>query len=270
MGLVGISIFNWKAGSNMLFGNLMAFQKDEMKIIIMGLLFVLTMAIKMPQARGADDIFFLSFPLSEYHAYNAPIGSVFDHTMDIPYGKDTRVVAYTGEVGNFIKSICPFCDGCYNTINGRSFVVNGNYTGIVNCGVSKFLCYDGHPGFDYPVPAGTPVYAAAEGIASFPDSYPGIMDAQFFNAIEIDHHNGYKTYYVHLSEQLIAPGQRVSRGQLIGSSGNVGSPGFYHLHFEVQYQGVPVDPYGWKGDGSDPYQRAVNVELWAPGDPDIQ
>ena len=57
--------------------------------------------------------------------------------------------------------------------------------------------------------------------------------------------------------------QRVTKGQRIGCAGDVGnSPGFYHLHFEVQRNGIPVDPYGWERKGRDPYQRAINNKLW--------
>jgi GH25 family lysozyme M1 (1,4-beta-N-acetylmuramidase) len=54
----------------------------------------------------------------------------------------------------------------------------------------------------------------------------------------------------------------VHRGDLIAYSSDAGVPGSPHLHFEVQLSGVPVDPYGWQGTGTDPYTRALNVNLW--------
>jgi murein DD-endopeptidase MepM/ murein hydrolase activator NlpD len=207
----------------------------------------------------ADGNFYLSFPLSDNNPYDAPISSVFDHSMTMPYHKDNVVVAYTGEIGDD-KKYSTICD-CYSRSDIQPFSVNGNYTGASSCGGAHYLCYDGHPGTDYAVINKTAVYAAADGIAYLPTSFPGVPNAQNFNTIEIDHQNGYKTYYLHLSSQVVSDGQSVSRGQLIGHSGDIGSPGAYHLHFEVQKNGIPVDPYGWKGSGTDPY-ALDNIDLW--------
>jgi subtilase family serine protease len=185
--------------------------------------------------------------------------------MDSSYAKDEVVVAYTDERGDY-QNYSGSCD-CYNKTDGLPFSVNDNYRGASNCGRIYFLCYDGHPGIDYPILNNTPVYAAADGVAHLPASFPGVSNAQNYNSIEIDHQNGYKTYYLHLSQQVVTDGQSVIRGQLIGYSGDVGSPGAYHLHFEVQKNGIPVDPYGWEGSGSDPY-REININLWAKFDND--
>lgn len=54
---------------------------------------------------------------------------------------------------------------------------------------------------------------------------------------------------------------------MIGISGDTGSPGAPHLHFEVRKNVngtyIPVDPYGWMGSGPDPYPLATNINLWA-------
>jgi murein DD-endopeptidase MepM/ murein hydrolase activator NlpD len=200
------------------------------------------------------------FPLRGYTPYTAPISSVFDHSMNVSYAEDGVVTAYTNERGdnqNFSAS----CD-CYNKSDGTAFTVNSNYTGASTCGRANYLCYDGHPGTDYPVANNTPVYAADAGTAHLPASFPGISNAQSYNTVEIEHQSGYRTYYLHLSSRVVSEGTPVKRGDLIGYSGDVGSPGSYHLHFEVQRNGVPVDPYGWQGSGTDPYTRAANYDLW--------
>ena len=240
-------------------------QKSFIYIIFLALLMFLI--IHLPKViKGADMSFYLSFPLSYYGAYDAPINCVFDHSMNSPYDMDKIVIAYTGEIGHYQSSDykSPFCDNCYKDSDKQAFVINGHYMGIWRCG-DYYLCYDGHPGTDYNVPEDTPVYAAAEGIAYIPKCFPGRSNAQMLNTIEIDHQNGYKTYYLHLNSQLVSDKQRVSRGQLIGYAGDVGTrPGFYHLHFEVQQNGIPVDPYGWEGSGLDPYYLAKNIDLWKP------
>ncbi|HNT30327.1 MAG TPA: LysM peptidoglycan-binding domain-containing M23 family metallopeptidase [bacterium] len=62
------------------------------------------------------------------------------------------------------------------------------------------------------------------------------------NRVEIDHGNGYKTRYAHLSEIYVSPGQHVSKGQLIGKMGCTGRCSGPHLHFMIIENGTPRDP----------------------------
>lgn len=205
------------------------------------------------------EVFSLSFPLKNYTPYTAPISAVFDHSMTSPYvSKNKTVVAYTGETGGG-KHLAD----CYSNASKLSFIVNGNYTGAKSFGGNKYLCYDSHPGTDYPIKRSTPVVAASNGIVHLPKSFPGVRNAKAFNTIEIDHGNGYKTYYLHSSRILVKEGQPIGRGEQISLSGDVGASGRFHLHFEVQKDGIPVDPYGWQGATIDPYKRAANLNLWA-------
>ena len=237
-------------------------RKRAMKRIFFQVVFILLLFGSVHEGESADGTFYLSFPLSDYNPYDAPMSSVFDHSMTTPYLEDNVVVAYTGERGDH-QNYSDTCD-CYNKSNEQPFSINGSYTGASSCGGAYYLCYDGHPGTDYAVLNNTPVYAAADGIAYLPSSFPGVSNAKNFSTIEIDHQNGYRTYYLHLSSQVVSDGQTITRGQLIGYSGDIGSPGAYHLHFEVQKNGVPVDPYGWKGSSSDPYTPASSIDLWTP------
>ncbi|MEK7593423.1 MAG: M23 family metallopeptidase [Patescibacteria group bacterium] len=86
---------------------------------------------------------------------------------------------------------------------------------------------------------GTPVYAANEGLA-VPDEKLGNGDSGFNNGygifILIEHPNGTKTRYAHLSKTVVEPGVSVSKGELIaymGNTGNTHGPSGCHLHFEV-------------------------------------
>lgn len=97
-----------------------------------------------------------------------------------------------------------------------------------------------HKGTDYPVPVGTPVYAAADGTVSKAQHGGGSHSYGLYVALE--HSNGYKTIYAHLSQTLVYPGDTVTKGQLIGKSGQSGNVTGPHLHFEVQKNGVAVDP----------------------------
>jgi murein DD-endopeptidase MepM/ murein hydrolase activator NlpD len=65
------------------------------------------------------------------------------------------------------------------------------------------------------------------------------------NATLIDHGWGVYTGYLHQSELLVKPGERVEKGQLIGRVGATGRVSGPHLHWEVLIGGVQVDPLDW-------------------------
>ncbi len=94
-----------------------------------------------------------------------------------------------------------------------------------------------HEGIDFEVDSGTSVHAAAGGVVTFADAHP-----QYGNLVEIDHGNGLATRYAHLSKILVKRGEIVLRGREIGRSGSTGRATGPHLHFEVRYKGVAVNP----------------------------
>ncbi|CAN5485481.1 hypothetical protein BH10PSE6_BH10PSE6_14820 [soil metagenome] len=96
-----------------------------------------------------------------------------------------------------------------------------------------------HHGVDFAVPKGTPIYAASDGVVAGARPNGG-----YGNWIRIEHGDGIATVYGHLSRfaPRIKPGVRVSRGELVGLSGNTGRSTGPHLHFEVIADGKPVDP----------------------------
>jgi murein DD-endopeptidase MepM/ murein hydrolase activator NlpD len=95
-----------------------------------------------------------------------------------------------------------------------------------------------HEGIDFTCAVGTNVRATGDGIvieANFTNSGYG-------NEIIIDHGFGYKTRYAHLSKILVRPGQKVSRGEIIGKVGNTGKSVGPHLHYEVIKNNKPLNP----------------------------
>ena len=95
-----------------------------------------------------------------------------------------------------------------------------------------------HAGIDLAAPVGTPIYATADGIVS--DA--GYNSGGYGNLIKLDHGKGIETRYGHLSAILVAAGQRVTRGQMIGRMGSTGRSTGSHLHYEVRIDGRPVNP----------------------------
>jgi murein DD-endopeptidase MepM/ murein hydrolase activator NlpD len=94
-----------------------------------------------------------------------------------------------------------------------------------------------HTGVDIVANAGTPVYATADGIVV----EAGRMSS-YGKAVFLSHGNGVSTRYGHLSEVLVHPGQRVHRGDRIGSVGATGRATGFHLHYEVLRNDRKVDP----------------------------
>lgn len=94
-----------------------------------------------------------------------------------------------------------------------------------------------HKGLDLAAAAGTPTYAADGGRvirAGWSDSAG--------NWVVIDHGNGFVTKYMHHSVLYVSTGEYVSRGQQIGGVGTTGYSSGNHLHFQVEKNGVAVDP----------------------------
>lgn len=60
--------------------------------------------------------------------------------------------------------------------------------------------------------------------------------------IVIRHYNGLETIYGHLSKQLVNEGDEVKRGEPIGLGGNTGRSNGSHLHFEILFMGVAINP----------------------------
>ena len=94
-----------------------------------------------------------------------------------------------------------------------------------------------HKGIDIASPSGTPIYAAQGGTVVTSEYGGG-----YGHYVVIDHGNGYKTLYAHASKRLVSVGEKVSQGQVIALVGTTGISTGNHLHFEVQKDGVKLNP----------------------------
>ena len=94
-----------------------------------------------------------------------------------------------------------------------------------------------HAGLDFKGPTGAAIYSAAKGKVAFVGRRPG-----YGNCVEIDHGNGLRTRYAHMSAFRTRAGEPVVAGQVIGAVGSTGRSTGPHLHFEVRLHGRPVNP----------------------------
>jgi murein DD-endopeptidase MepM/ murein hydrolase activator NlpD len=95
-----------------------------------------------------------------------------------------------------------------------------------------------HAGIDLAAPVGTPIYATADGVVT----EAGYNSGGYGNLIKINHGREIETRYAHLSSIGVSPGQRVTRGQMIGRMGSTGRSTGSHLHYEVRIDGRAVNP----------------------------
>lgn len=94
-----------------------------------------------------------------------------------------------------------------------------------------------HPGLDLAAPYRSPVYSTGPGVVSF----TGVKGA-YGREVEIDHGHGLVTRYAHLHRILVARGQHVAAHQEIGQLGSTGRSTGPHVHYEILFDGTPLDP----------------------------
>lgn len=99
--------------------------------------------------------------------------------------------------------------------------------------VTKF-----HGGIDFSGPVGLGIYATGDGVVVKVEK----NKSGYGNNVLIDHGYGYKTRYAHLHTIKVKKGEKVKRGQEIGTMGNTGKSTAPHLHYEVIKNNKAVNP----------------------------
>ena len=168
----------------------------------------------------------------------------------------------------------------WRDVNGRQLTFSGE----------RAVGLDGHEGYDFAMPEGTPLLAAAAGIVTragwgdeslCPPLGRSVRNLRVVIRHDLAGGERFVTAYVHLSSVSVAVGERVAAGQPIALSGNTGCSTGPHLHFQVEREGraeapsavgalgisaersVVVDPYGWTADADDPWSAAsVGSSSW--------
>lgn len=98
--------------------------------------------------------------------------------------------------------------------------------------------YRWHYGTDLDLDTGDSVKSVFDGVVRI-SKYDG---GGYGNYLVVRHYNGLETLYGHLKQALVQAGQYVKAGELLGWGGSTGRSTGPHLHFEVRYQGNPLDP----------------------------
>lgn len=140
---------------------------------------------------------------------------------------------------------------------------------------------DGHDGYDFRLPEGTPLIATADGVvitsgSETPFLCPLLNKTVSGLKVLLRHTIEGRTFdvlYLHLSTLSVTAGQTVTRGTVIGLSGNTGCSTGPHLHLEITERingkAVVVDPFGWSGSTLDPWsldsEGASSPLLWRTG-----
>jgi murein DD-endopeptidase MepM/ murein hydrolase activator NlpD len=149
---------------------------------------------------------------------------------------------------------------------------------------------DGHNGYDWLLPQGTPVIAAGAGtvVVAGPETpfVCPLLNSSTVSGLAVQVMHGLTggdvdlTLYDHFSRIDVKVGDRVAAGQQLGLSGSTGCSTTPHLHFGLSRRNpktgifIVVDPYGWQGTASDPWSLdslgAASSRIWtATGAPDL-
>ncbi|WP_341502662.1 peptidoglycan DD-metalloendopeptidase family protein [Gallaecimonas sp. GXIMD4217] len=117
-----------------------------------------------------------------------------------------------------------------------------------------------HAGLDMVAHVGTPVYATADGVVELVSR----RKTGYGTMMLVSHAFGFKTRYAHLKSIAVKRGAYVRKGELIAYSGNSGTSTGPHLHYEVSYAGIPLNPKPFVDWQIDNYDRLFDVEKKVP------
>ncbi|MBI1306923.1 MAG: peptidoglycan DD-metalloendopeptidase family protein [Bacteroidetes bacterium] len=114
-----------------------------------------------------------------------------------------------------------------------------------------------HTGMDFTAPKGTDVHATGDGVVESVTS----KKWGYGNHIIVNHGYGYKTLYAHLSKFNVKPGDKVTRGQIIGLVGSTGKSTAPHLHYEVIVNGEKRNPanYYYNDLSAEQYEEMIEL-----------
>jgi LysM repeat protein len=129
------------------------------------------------------------------------------------------------------------CNGVYSGPAGANIWIWPTVSHWV--GGNEYSAY--HHGIDLAITMREPIRAADRGLVV----YSGWNTWGYGNLVVVDHGNDWQTVYAHLDSVLVGCGGNVNRGETIGYGGTTGNSTGPHLHFEMIYNGVRVNPHDY-------------------------
>lgn len=117
-----------------------------------------------------------------------------------------------------------------------------------------------HSGIDLTARQGTPVYATGDGVVRVAGRNPQGYGGYGVVAV-VDHGFGFMTLYAHMASVKVRVGQRVKRGEQLGTVGSTGMSSGSHLHYEVIQNGKKVDPVYYFYNDLSPEEYEEVLEL---------
>jgi murein DD-endopeptidase MepM/ murein hydrolase activator NlpD len=101
---------------------------------------------------------------------------------------------------------------------------------------------DFHSGIDIPMPKGTPIHAAQDGVVLDVGAASDRRYRGYGNIVLLEHDDGIVTVYAHCQSVAVKKGQSIKQGDVIGTVGSTGRSTTNHLHFEVRKNGNAINP----------------------------
>lgn len=154
------------------------------------------------------------------------------------YGEEYSPVAVASAEKTVAKELQKMENSSVNGVYLAQKPVSGTIT-------SRFGSYESirsfpHNGLDIAAPYGTKIKAASDGKVTFSG-----WQGSYGNLIIVDCGNGVNIYYGHCSRLLAKVGTKVKAGDILAEVGSTGNSTGNHLHFEIQINGVSVNPQNY-------------------------
>ncbi|MBR1792471.1 MAG: peptidoglycan DD-metalloendopeptidase family protein [Bacteroidales bacterium] len=94
-----------------------------------------------------------------------------------------------------------------------------------------------HYGLDLAAPKGEPIHTMFDGTVRI-----SVRNKSYGNLVVVRHNNGLETYYAHMAQRYVQPGDVVKAGDILGLCGSTGRSTGSHLHLEIRYMGNAMNP----------------------------
>jgi murein DD-endopeptidase MepM/ murein hydrolase activator NlpD len=163
--------------------------------------------------------------IAQFNGLDAAAPLIVGSTVIIPGAEIAPTAPATKKGASRRASAEPYLGGSGATQNG--YYANPMPGAIVTQGIH------GWNAVDLAAPRGTPIRAAADGTVIVARNN-GAWNGGYGNYVVISHANNTQTLYGHMTHTIVAPGQAVSAGEVIGYEGSTGLSTGAHLHFEVR------------------------------------